>query len=192
MTRKTYRTSRLVVRPFKASDYETWARFIAESRPRKNRFDWERTSEFRTSRTAFLKKINHSKKSAADDEMYFWAIFRRRERDLIGFVDIYVLARKSLHFANLGYRIDNRFWGRGYGKEALSRMIPAALRDLKLNRLEAVIDLGNRRSTAVARAAGMKREGVRRRYYYQDRHWADQVVYVSDRKGAGLPVLHPT
>jgi RimJ/RimL family protein N-acetyltransferase len=86
---------------------------------------------------------------AKQDFTYVWPIFERRSGACVGSIDIHIIARDVLQVANLGYRIDNRYWRRGYAREAVSRIIRAAFQDLKLNRLEAVIDLDNRPSIAL-------------------------------------------
>jgi RimJ/RimL family protein N-acetyltransferase len=188
---KTYRTRRLTLRPYSLNDYPAWAHAYLSVLPRKSKHDWIPSQKLPVNRREFARIVRRHQRLAKADRTYVWAIFDRKSGELLGHVDISVISRGALQFANLGYRILNRHWRKGYASEALTTMIPATLRELRLNRLEAVIDLDNRPSIALARSVGLNREGVRRSYYYQDLGWADQVVYTAIRQDFRLKTLHP-
>jgi [ribosomal protein S5]-alanine N-acetyltransferase len=191
MDRRTYRTPRLVLRPFSPDDYEVWKSAYTSAPPKRHKYDWFPNPKWQYGKRDFQKVMARHKKLAFRDHTYVWPIFERKTGVMIGSIDIYVISRGVLQFANLGYRIDNRYWRKGYGKEAVGAIIRGAFADLKLNRLEAVIDIDNRPSIVFARTLGMYREGVRRKYYYQNRGWADQVVFVANREDFGFRLLHP-
>jgi ribosomal-protein-alanine N-acetyltransferase len=81
--------------------------------------------------------------------------------------------------ANLGYYIINTYRGNGYATEALSAIVPAAFADLKFHRVEAVMDLDNRAGVALARRAGLHREGIKKHYWFQNGKWDDQLIYIA-------------
>jgi RimJ/RimL family protein N-acetyltransferase len=185
----TIRTRRLILRPLAPADYRAWAESYRNLQPPRSKYDriparpMDR-AEFRRvlARFAWLRRRNGT---------LVWSIFERRTGAHIGRVDVHVLSRGPLQVANLGYLVLNTHWRRGYAREAVLAVMPRVLRDLRLHRLEAVIDPDNRASIALARSVGMRREGVRMRYYYQRGGWADQVVYAIDREDLELPTLHP-
>jgi ribosomal-protein-alanine N-acetyltransferase len=191
MERKAYNTKRLIIRPFEARDYELWAWSLRSARPRKNRFDWEPEPGMNCGRKAFRALLARQKKMAERDQTYIWAIFDKNTGALLGRADVYVIQRLRLQVANLGYRLDNRYWGQGFGKEAVAAIAEGAFKDLELNRLEAVIDLDNKASIALVRSVGLVREGIRKKYYYQNGKWDDQVVFVALREEFGLKPLRP-
>lgn len=78
---------------------------------------------------------------------------------------------------------------RGFGSEAVSAAIRRVLIDLRLNRLEAVIDPDNRASIRFVESLRMKREKLRRNYYFQNNRWEDQVAYTISRKDLRWPPL---
>jgi RimJ/RimL family protein N-acetyltransferase len=93
--------------------------------------------------------------------------------------------------ANFGYQVHNCYWGKGYGREAAKAALKIGFSQLCLNRLEAAIDRENPRSLALARAIGMRREGVKRNYLYEDGAWTDQIVFVANPADAGLRAAKP-
>ncbi len=188
LKRKTYQTRRLVLRPYRETDFSTWRDVLSTALPKKTPQDWEAPPGQKFTRQVFA-QIKRRQEKAVDKGHFVWPIFIEKHNQFIGFVDVTVLIRDSIQVANLGYRIDNRYWRKGFAKEAVSAMIKNALVDLKLNRLEAVIDLDNKASIGLARAVGMKREGIRRHYFYQNGKWEDQVIFIATRANFGLPPL---
>lgn len=191
LKRKTYQTRRLVLRPYLASDYAVWEWAYKNILPKQAKYDWIPPSDLPTNRTQFQTIVRRHNLLEREGSTYIWSIFDRKTGALLGHVDVHVIARDVLQFANLGYRIINRYWRKGYATEALTHIIPAVFKDLQLNRLEAVIDPDNKASIALARSIEMRREGIRRKYYYQDGGWADQVVFVAVREDYGIPPLNP-
>lgn len=56
----------------------------------------------------------------------------------------------------------HQFWSRGFAKEAAAAAVLFAFKSLKLHRIDAGVDPKNKASVTVARAIGMKLEGIRR------------------------------
>jgi RimJ/RimL family protein N-acetyltransferase len=154
-----------------------------------NPWDAAPLARSKRSRREFLARVARQERLACQDHTYIWTMFERSTGDLVGVLDVHILTRGRLQVANLGYRIDNRYWRRGFAREMLKAMIPILLRDLRLQRLEAVIDPDNRPSIRLVRGLGLKREGLRRNYWFQNGRWDDQVVFVATRQSVGLPTL---
>lgn len=73
----------------------------------------------------------------------------------------------------LAYYIGASHAGQGYMTEALQLMLRTAFRTLRLHRVEANIQPGNRASIALVERAGFRREGYSRRYLKIARRWRD-------------------
>ena len=185
-------THRLELRPYKISDFIAWEVCLSGVERPKNQYDRKIPKNWKPTRNEFLKLVKRQEKEAAEGIHFAWPIFEKKSGAVLGVCDVTLISRGNLQVANLGYFIDNNYWGRGIGSEAVRALIPRALKVLNLNRLEAVIDVGNRRSVALARKVGMRREGLRRNFYYQNGAWADQVVFVADRFSFGISTLHPS
>lgn len=109
----------------------------------------------------------------------------------MGFIDFDIFLRSTHQFANFGYVIHNTHWGRGFGQEAARAGLRIGFEKLKLNRLEAAINLDNKKSIRLARAIGMRREGVKRRYWFEDGKWVDHLIYVANPEDVGLKSKKP-
>lgn len=172
-----YTTQRLVIRPYRASDYAAWAEALSKCHPKQNKFDPGRPSHQSLSLAAFDKKLKRYQAQAHRDEHYMFGIFHKKTGEHLGCVDLYVIVRKVLHWANLGFEIHNTHWGHGYAKEAARAALRIGFKELNLHRIEAAMELDHRASQSVARRIGMKKEGIRRKFFPTESGWEDLVVF---------------
>lgn len=177
MRRKTHQTARLTLRPLRLRDFATWRSAYADGLEQKNEWDRKPLEKKKCTLAVYKKIIARHRKLAREDRCYVYAVFRGSA--LVGMVDIGIHERGSLDFANLGYILFNRYWGQGFGQEAVAAAIKIGHRDLKLQRLEASIDLHNRRSRKLVRRLGLEYEGIKRAYWFQNGKWDDQAIYVA-------------
>jgi ribosomal-protein-alanine N-acetyltransferase len=105
---------------------------------------------------------------------------------LVGDLYLMDIARGIFHNAYLGYFMFNRHWRKGYAKEALRAVLDIAFRDVKLHRVEAGIVKTNRRSLALARSVGLRREGFSRRRIFLRGQWIDLVLYAGTCEEFGV------
>ncbi len=75
--------------------------------------------------------------------------------------------------AFMGYYIGAPYAGRGYASEGVALALDYAFGPLRLHRVEANIQPGNRASLALARRLGFAHEGFSRRYLFIDGAWRD-------------------
>lgn len=192
MLRLSRTTRRLIVRPYRVSDYPRWRRALELRLPAQHRFDPGRPPPERTTRAIFREAVARFRDQARRDAVYVFGAFDKKTGAHVGAVDLYVVARGRLQIANLGYNVHNHLWGRGYAREAASAAIDMALRELGLHRVEAAMELGNRASMAVARALGMKRERVSRKYMFLGDRWVDLTVFALTAEDRGIDGVRPT
>ena len=107
----------------------------------------------------------------ADFEAFL--LCRRSDDAIIGFFNLSQIARGSLQSAYLGYAAGKKFAGLGYMSEGIELVLRVAFQELRLHRLEANIQPGNRASIALARGAGFQREGFSPRYLKIGGRWRD-------------------
>lgn len=184
-------TKRLILRPLKPSDYSNWFDCWVNGLPSQNRWDSGPKSSRQCSKAIFMKLIFKHKKLANDDDYYWFGVFERKSGNLIGGIDFDIFTRSAHQFCNFGYVIYNRHWGQGYGQEAAAAGLRIGFKQLKLNRLEAAINLDNRKSIRLVKAIGMKREGIKKRYWFEDGKWVDHLIYVANPEDVGLKALKP-
>lgn len=90
-----------------------------------------------------------------------------------GMVNINSIIRGRYQGASLGYAAFAPSAGRGYMTEGLTVALRYAFDDLRLHRLEANIQPGNKASLAVVRRLGFRYEGLSPAYLYIDGAWRD-------------------
>lgn len=177
MRRLVHETRRLVLRPLRRSDYAVWFDAYAGGLPKKNKWDMSPFEKGKCTREDFEKVRARHARLAREDKVYIYGAFHKGK--LIGVLDISLYDRKSMAFANFGYRIFNRYWGHGFGREMARGGLFIGIKQLKLQRLEASIDLDNLRSIKLVKSLGFEREGIKKAYWYQNGSWDDQIVYVA-------------
>lgn len=189
--RKEVRTRRLVLRPLKGSDYSAWFDAYVNALPKQSKWDCGSKDQKTCSIARFRKLKARHEELAKQDDWYWFGVFEKKSGVLIGHIDIDVFVRSTHQFANFGYRIYNRHWGKGYGQEAATAGLKIGFKQLKLNRLEAAINLTNRKSIRLAKAIGMRKEGIKKRYWFEDGKWTDQLVYVARPEDIGMKARKP-
>lgn len=191
MKRNIFKTKRLILRSLKSVDYKVWFEAYVNSEPEKNRWDIGPLRAKDCTRTIFKLVMNTQKKRAEKDDYYRYYIFEKKSGAIIGFIDFDIFVRSTHQFANFGYQIFNRHWGEGYGQEAAAMGLKIGFKNLNLNRLEAAINLDNKKSIRLARAIGMKKEGLKKRYWFEDGKWVDHIIYVANPEDVGMKAQVP-
>ncbi len=183
---KQRRGKRLTVRPLAARDYLVWKQAHTELPPQKNIWDQKIKPIQDLSKIKF-REILKSQKALADSDKYLdFSVFLNATGELIGHVALMDIVRGISHSAFLGYRIFNPHWGKSYGKEAVALAIQIAFKDIKLHRIEAGIEPSNRRSIMLARALGLRKEGLKKRAIFLRNQWVDLTIYSATCEDFGI------
>ena len=102
-----------------------------------------------------------------------WFVWTEEPRGLVGVVNISEIVHGAFRSAYLGYYAFVPFAGRGLMKDGLALVITYAFTELKLHRVEANIQPGNRASKALVKTLGFRREGLSPRYLKINGRWRD-------------------
>lgn len=102
---------------------------------------------------------------------YYFMIHRREDDALVG--SVYVAVRdETARKAEIGYRIDRQFWGKGYATEAAERVLEFGFDRLDMQRIFAHVLCENIGSVRVLEKIGMQQEGILRQdSYFHGRFW---------------------
>jgi RimJ/RimL family protein N-acetyltransferase len=106
------------------------------------------------------------------------AIVVQRTGRVIGTCDLALAGRQE---ADLGYMLARRHWGHGYATEAASALVEQAFRQLAVERVHALVDVGNDRSRRVLEKAGLHWEALLRRHAHAKGRWWDCHRYGASR-----------
>ena len=95
---------------------------------------------------------------------YEFAIVLKKENKVIGGTSLSNIS--VVHkTAGGGIWISQKYWGKGYGKEAFGKRIEFAFANLNLRKLENGYFAGNEKSFKMQESFGYKKEGIRRKKY---------------------------
>lgn len=191
LKREAFKTKRLILRPLKLTDYEEWFDCYVNSRPAQSKWDMKPRKAKDCTKAIFKKVMAEHQKLAATDDYYRYYVFEKKTGAIVGLIDFDIFVRGTHQFANFGYQIYNRHWGNGYGQEASAAGLKIGFKKLKLNRLEAAINLDNKKSIRLVKAIGMKKEGIKKRYWFEYGKWVDHLIYVANPEDIGLKGRKP-
>jgi [ribosomal protein S5]-alanine N-acetyltransferase len=113
---------------------------------------------------------------------------RQEDNAILGFFNLSQIVRRTLQSAYLGYAVGKPFAGQGYMRDGIDLMLRRAFLTLRLHRVEANIQPGNRASIALAQGAGFIREGFSPRYLKIGGRWRDHerwAILAEDWLGSG-------
>ncbi len=104
------------------------------------------------------------------------------EDELLGAVGIAMDPRRP-HIGEIGYFIDEKYWGKGITTEAVKQAEKIAFEDLGLVRVEIRMEPENKASERIAIKCGYTKEGLVRKAYKRDGEYRDCLLYakVKDR-----------
>jgi [ribosomal protein S5]-alanine N-acetyltransferase len=95
-----------------------------------------------------------------EGKSFHWVIEKKTDHQLLGMIT----ARVDEHKCELGYVLARSYWGKGYMTEIVQKVVNWALRRGGIYRVWSVCDVNNRASARVMEKAGMRREGILRRW----------------------------
>jgi len=163
---------RVHLRPPEAADQK---RFIAQARASRALHNgWVQAPETPAAYRSFIAR--YSVEAGMPRHVGF-VVVRNEDGALAGVVNFSEIVRGAFHNAYVGYYALAPLAGDGYMTEGFALALDFAFRRLKLHRVEANVQPGNRRSLKLVERLGFEREGYSRRYVKIGGRWRDHVRY---------------
>ena len=103
-----------------------------------------------------------------------------RDQEVVGAVGIKIDQNRT-YIGEIGYFVDEAFWGRGCATKAVELVERFAWQELGLVRIEIVMDLENTASEKVAVNAGYLKEGIVRGKLKNGDNYRDAFLYAKIR-----------
>lgn len=178
------RTRRLVLRPLQLSDYEAWRQANEDALPSQSPFDPGRRPPAKTNRAIFRKLVKEKDHLWKNDRAYFFSVFHKGK--LLGSVSLVLHARVVLQTAALGCHIRNNHWRRGFASEAVENVLRFAFKKLKIHRVVAEIRVENKPSASAVKKLGFRKEGIAKRYLYENGKWNDMLIFALTAEERGV------
>lgn len=107
---------------------------------------------------------------------YTFAIEQKTNNHFLGLIAL-KLGNSKYRRGEVWYKLHSAFWGKGFGTEALNRILDLGFKELKLHRIEAGCAVENIGSIRVLEKVGMIREGRKRQVLPLKSGWSDNFEY---------------
>lgn len=148
-----FETSRLILRPLEPSDAE--AMFIMDKNPSVHKYLWQKPVQ---EIDEVIKVINYVNEQYQRNNIGRFATILKESGEFIGwtgikFVDDHT-ENGNTNFFDYGYRLDERFWNKGYATEATEFWLNYGLNELKVDNLNAYTHSENGASNQVLKKVG--------------------------------------
>ncbi|SCN32558.1 Ribosomal-protein-alanine acetyltransferase [Bacillus cereus] len=108
--------------------------------------------------------------------VFRWGIEKKGTGQLIGTCGFHLI-NKHHKRAEIGYELDDTYWGQGYATEALQAMLGYGFETLQLIRIAAVVYVENKASQKLLSKAGFQEEGLLRKHMIQNGVAHDTILY---------------
>lgn len=171
-------TQRIELRPYKLTDFSRCRESNNLRLPLIGKFDEKIPTPNSKNYVAYKKRIEWHRKHGKMKVHFIFAIFNIKNGEYIGQIDLFTI-NKQLAWANLGYHIQNQYWGKGYAQEACKLALKVAFNNLGFHRIEAAAEPLNKASIKVARKIGLEYEGKRKKFF-PDNGGVDMVVFAAN------------
>ena len=104
------------------------------------------------------------------------AVVLKSEQQLIGWCGLDI-TNQDIREADLGYAINQAYWGKGYIPEAAHAVLDYSFTTLKMHRIFGTCHPANQNSARVMQKLGMRYEGCLREHKWCKGQWRDSLVY---------------
>lgn len=105
-----------------------------------------------------------------------WGITLKEENKVIGSCGF--LEMVAQHYrSDIGYELSKEYWGKGIASEALAAVINYGFMEMKLQRIQALIEPPNIRSQKLVEKHGFVKEGLLRKYEYTCGKFDDLYIF---------------
>lgn len=122
-------------------------------------------------------KIREALYQMRDRREYNFGIFDSETSRIIGHISLYSIKRLPFSSGFVGYSIDEKEAGKGFGTEAVQLVTRFAFKKVALHRIEAFVSPRNHGSVKVLEKSGFQHEGLLRKLLYINGVWEDHYLY---------------
>ena len=109
-------------------------------------------------------------------KFYDWGIHLKENNKMIGTCGFSQIDIEN-NSAEIGYVLNRKYWQRGFGAEAVSKVIEFGFDTMGFNRISARVIKGNINSLKVLSKNGLKEEGLLRGAVFAKNRYQDVFVY---------------
>lgn len=165
-------TERLILRRAKLEDIDyAYTNWVTDSEVTKF-LRWKPHKDIEETKKIFTNWI----KEYENIKNYNWIIELKEIKEPIGNIAV-VSSNDKTQLVHIGYALGRSWWNNGIMTEALKRLIKFFFEDIQVNRIESMLDPENISSEKVLKKSGMKKEGILRKFDWNNQGIVDAVYY---------------
>ncbi|WP_136666500.1 GNAT family N-acetyltransferase [Flavobacterium sp. H122] len=147
-------TERLILRPIEMNDAESL--FLLESNPNVHKYLGNHPVKSLEESTAYIVSLQNQYKNNGIGR---FAVILKESGEFIGWSGIKFITEeenKHINFYEIGYRLREEYWGKGFAYEAAKAWYDYAINELKVDTLYASAHIDNAGSRRILEKIGLK------------------------------------
>ena len=159
-------TDRLLLREMKLSDAEKL--YEMDCNPNVHKYLWNKPI---TSIEEVYKYIEMAREQYVKNEIGRFVVIEKESNELIGWAGLKyntVEVNNKINFYDIGYRLNENSWGKGYASEVAFAWLDCGFKTMNLNTIMAAAHAENGASNAILKKIGMK---------FTEDYWEDEVLW---------------
>ena len=147
-------TDRLLLREMLVSDAE--ALFEMDRNPKVHQYLWNKPVKEISEVYATIESV---KKQYTQNNIGRFVIILKETNELIGWAGLKYnteMVNNKIHFYDIGYRLNEKFWGKGYASEASFAWLDYGFKTMKIPAMEAAAHTDNIASNRILQKIGLE------------------------------------
>lgn len=147
-------TDRLILRELQLSDAEAF--FAMDSNPKVHQYLWNKPVQ---KTEEIIEIIDFVRKQYIDNGIGRFAMISKETNEFMGWAGLKFNTEevnKKVNFYDIGYRLDEKFWKKGYASEATLAWQKYAFETMNIKALEAAAHSENAASNRILQKIGMQ------------------------------------
>ena len=148
------KTERLILREMLVSDAE--ALFKMDSNPKVHQYLWNKPLTNSSEVQSYIESVNNQ---YLENNIGRFVVVLKETNELIGWAGLKYnteMVNNKIHFYDIGYRLNERFWGKGYASEASFAWLDYGFNVMKIKVMEAAAHSDNIASNKILLKIGLK------------------------------------
>lgn len=169
-------SERLIYREVKLEDVEDIFKIYSD--PEVAKYDWY---EPINTKDRAISIINNYKDEFKNKEEITWGVARKDDNKIIGFCNLGDFDDDAIR-SEIGYGFKRSEWNKGYATETIKTLVKFGFEVMCLNRVEAIVTLGNDASVKALKKANFVQEGISRERTFMKGEFVYDVILAIIKK----------